>query len=91
MRKTMIQKVIAFMEKHNMIAEHDLVAAGVSGGADSLCLLFVLLEYQKKVPFDLIVVHIDHGIRKEASQDADFVRDICDRENIPFFLKKADK
>ena len=90
MRKTMIQKVIAFMEKHNMIAEHDLVAAGVSGGADSLCLLFVLLEYQKKVPFDLIVVHIDHGIRKEASQDADFVRDICDRENIPFFLKKAD-
>lgn len=90
MRKTMIQKVIAFMEKHNMIAEHDLVAAGVSGGADSLCLLFVLLEYQKKVPFDLVVVHVDHGIRKEAFRDADFVRDICDRQNIPFFLKKAD-
>ena len=73
----MIQKVIAFMEKHNMIAEHDLVAAGVSGGADSLCLLFMLLEYRKKVPFELVVVHINHLIREEAYLDENFVREIC--------------
>ena len=88
--KLMIQKVIAFMEKHKMISEHDLVAAGVSGGADSLCLLFVLLEYQKKVPFQLIVVHVNHFIRSEAALDADFVKEICDREKIPFYLKEAD-
>lgn len=86
----MIQKVIAFMEKHKMISEHDLVAAGVSGGADSLCLLFVLLEYQKKVPFDLVVVHVNHMIREEAALDADFVKRICDREKIPFYLKEED-
>ncbi len=86
----MIQKVITFMEKHNMISEGDLVAAGVSGGADSLCLLFVLLEYQKKVPFDLVVVHVNHRIRKEAGLDADFVREICNREKIPFYLKEAE-
>ena len=86
----MIQKVISFMEKHNMILESDLVAAGVSGGADSLCLLFVLLEYQKKVPFDLIVVHVNHGLRQEAAPEAEFVKGICDDRKIPFFLKEAD-
>lgn len=78
------------MENHKMIAEHDLVAAGVSGGADSLCLLFVLLEYRKRVPFELVVVHVNHLIRKEAALDAGFVREICDREKLPFYLKEAD-
>lgn len=86
----MIQKAISFMEKYNMISENDLVAAGVSGGADSLCLLFVLLEYRKKVPFKLVVVHINHMIREEAYLDEAFVREICEKEKIPFYLKKAD-
>ena len=86
----MIQKAISFIEQHNMILEHDLVAAGVSGGADSLSLLFVLLEYQKKVPFELVVVHVNHGIREDAGKDALFVRQICEKENIPFYLKEAD-
>ena len=86
----MIQKVFSYMEKYKMITEHDLVAAGVSGGADSLCLLFMLLEYRKKVPFELVVVHVNHGIRTEASGDAEFVKEICNRENIPYFLKKED-
>lgn len=90
MRKIMIQKVISFMEKHNMISESDLVAAGVSGGADSLCLLFVLLEYQKKVPFDLVVVHVNHGLRQEAALEAEFVKEICDSRKISFFLKETD-
>ena len=86
----MIQKAIAWIEQHNMICKHDIVAAGVSGGADSLCLLFVLLEYQKKVPFELVVVHVNHGIREDAVKDARFVREICGKENIPFYLKEAD-
>lgn len=86
----MIQKTIAFMEKYNMISRQDLVVAGVSGGADSLCLLFVLLEYQKKVPFDLVVVHVNHMIREEALRDENFVKEICEKEKIPFYSKKAD-
>ena len=78
------------MEKYNMISENDLVAAGVSGGADSLCLLFVLLEYRKKVPFELVVVHVNHMIREESYLDETFVREICEKEKIPFYLKKTD-
>ncbi len=82
----MISKVTALIEEYGMIDKHDLVAAGVSGGADSLCLLFMLLEYQKKVPFDLIVVHVNHGIREDAAMDAAFVRQLCEKENLPFYL-----
>lgn len=86
----MIQKAISLIEQYNMLNEHDVVAAGVSGGADSLSLLFVLLEYRKIVPFELVAVHVNHGIRKDAGRDAEFVREICRKEKIPFYLKEAD-
>lgn len=60
------------------------VIAGVSGGADSVCLLYVLTEYRKQVPFALQVVHVEHGIRGEASlSDADFTQDLCRKLDIP--------
>ena len=86
----MISKVTALIDEYSMIEEHDLVAAGVSGGADSLCLLFMLLEYRKKVPFDLIVVHVNHGIREDADRDAEFVKTVCEKENLPFYLVEED-
>ena len=86
----MISKVTAFIEEYGMIDAHDLVAAGVSGGADSLCLLFMLLEYRKKVPFDLVVVHVNHGIREDAAMDAQFVKAFCEKENLPFYLVEED-
>ena len=84
--RKMISKVTDFIEEYGMIDANDLVAAGVSGGADSLCLLFMLLEYRKKVPFDLVVVHVNHGIRADASYDAECVRKLCEKEHLPFFL-----
>ena len=46
-----MQKVFAYMEEHAMIRAGDKVIAGVSGGADSMCLFFVLLEYRRRLPF----------------------------------------
>ncbi|MBR5598213.1 MAG: tRNA lysidine(34) synthetase TilS [Lachnospiraceae bacterium] len=86
----MVSKVVNFIEEYNMIEKNDLVAAGVSGGADSLCLLFMLLEYQKRVPFEIVVVHINHGIRKDALHDVNVVRKICEKENLHFYLKQYD-
>ncbi len=86
----MINKVLKYVEKYRMIEPGDTIAAGVSGGADSVCLLFVLLELQKKIPFSVKVVHINHGIRQEASEDADYVRTLCGKLGIPFFLVETD-
>ena len=87
---TMINKVLKYVEKYRMIEPGDTIAAGVSGGADSVCLLFVLLELQKKIPFSVKVVHINHGIRQDASEDAAYVRALCERLGIPFFLVETD-
>lgn len=72
-----------------MIAAGDKIIAGVSGGADSLCLLYLLLEYAKRVPLSLGVVHVNHGIRREAKEDAEYVEELCRREGLPFFLTEA--
>lgn len=88
--KDMIGKIMDYIKEYQMIQENDVVIAGVSGGADSVCLLFVLLEIQKKIPFQIRVVHVDHGIRKEAGRDADFVEQLCRENKLPFYLERAD-
>ena len=44
-----------------MLQPGDRVVAGVSGGADSVCLLFLLLEWRREFPLDIAVVHVNHG------------------------------
>lgn len=82
----MITKVFDYVQKYQMIEEGDTIAAGVSGGADSVCLLFVLLRLREKIPFRLAVVHVNHGIREDAGRDADYVKRLCEENNLPFYL-----
>lgn len=80
----LMKRVEEFIKKYHMIARGDRVIAGVSGGADSVCLFFVLLELRKKLGFDLIAVHVHHGLRGEsADRDEEFVRVLCERYQIP--------
>lgn len=66
------------MEEFQMVMPGDFILAGVSGGADSVCLLILLRELQKKVDFSFEVVHVEHGIRGEESKgDAKYVQDLC--------------
>ncbi len=76
-------KVEQYVAKQNMIQKEDKLIVGVSGGADSICLLFVLMELQKKLTFDMVVVHVNHGLRGEAA-DADeaYVREVCKEHGI---------
>ena len=76
-------KVEQYVAKRNMIQKGDKLVVGVSGGADSICLLFVLMELQKKLAFEMVVVHVNHGLRGE-SADADeaYVRKVCKEHDI---------
>ncbi len=86
----LIEKVSGYMDKFHMVSEGDVVVAGVSGGADSVCLLLVLSALKKKKPFQLLVVHVNHLIRKEAAGDALFVKKLCEEHELPFFLVEKD-
>lgn len=87
----MIEKVRRYIEQHHMILEQDKIVIGVSGGADSVCLLFMLMEICRRYACSLFVVHVNHGLRgADAERDAEFVRGICEQYELPFYLYEED-
>lgn len=79
----MIDKVRKTVEKNGMIARGDTVTVGLSGGADSVCLIYILDELKDKLGFKLKAAHINHGIRgAEADSDEEFVRRLCERMSV---------
>lgn len=87
----MVEKVRRYIEEHQMILQNDKIVIGVSGGADSVCLLFMLMEIRSVIPHSLYVVHVNHGLRgEEADRDAVFVRDLCQKYDLPFYLYEED-
>lgn len=87
----MIEKIKDYIKKYNMIEEKDRVIVGVSGGIDSVCLLFVLLEVKKEIPFDIVAVHVNHELRG-ASADADesFVKLLCNEKQVELVTYHVD-
>lgn len=74
----MEKKVFEYIKKYDMIHSGDLVVIGVSGGADSMCLLDLLIKYRKKLNYDIAAVHVNHMIRgEEADHDEEFVKKYC--------------
>ena len=65
--------------------ELDALLLAVSGGRDSMALLHVMAETGIKIS----VAHLDHSIREDSSLDADFVREICKKLEIPFFTERV--
>ena len=71
-------------KSENLIEAGDTVLIGLSGGADSVCLLLLLVELQKEIPFFLGAVHVEHGIRGEESEaDAAFAEQLCEKLEVP--------
>lgn len=78
------------IKKYEMLRPGETVVLGVSGGADSLGLLHILHELSE-YGLDLIVAHLNHGIRgKEAKRDAQFVERIAASLNLKFESETVD-
>ncbi|MDE5619622.1 MAG: tRNA lysidine(34) synthetase TilS [Ruminococcus sp.] len=81
----MINKIFSFVKKHNMINKGDTVICGLSGGADSVCLLLVLCELSRKIDFTIKALHVNHCLRgAESDRDEKFCHDLCAKLGIPF-------
>lgn len=80
----MYEKIKAYIRRHNMIEKDDVVIAGVSGGADSVCLLLLLDKLRREWEFGLVVVHVNHCLRgPDADADEAFVRELCGKMEVP--------
>lgn len=88
MQTTFYGEVSATVVRHNMLTPTDTVIAGVSGGPDSVALLFALLNIRAHIPFSLAVAHFDHMLRGDSGEDAAFVEDLARKCEVPFFCRK---
>lgn len=80
----MLNRIEKFIDTYHMILEGEHVIAGVSGGADSVCLLAVLKELAYRKKFELEALHVNHMLRgSEADSDAAYVKELCKAWGIP--------
>lgn len=83
----MEEQVLKTIVETGMIEKQDKIVVGVSGGPDSITLLDILVHLQEKWELRLFVAHINHGIRKEAGHDEEYVKAYCEKYNISCFVK----
>ena len=83
----MQNKLLTFIREQGLIERGDRIVCAVSGGADSVALLFALYLLKDKLKIQLEAAHFNHQLRGEESQrDEKFVRDFCSRYDIPLHV-----
>ena len=75
---------------HNMLSPNDRVLIGLSGGADSTALLYVMLSLKEKYNLEIACAHINHSLRDTADRDMLFAQDLCEKLGVRFFSLKKD-
>ena len=85
------QKATSLIRRCGLLSAGDRVLVAVSGGPDSVALLYVLNELRAEFGVELEVAHLQHGIRGEdAKEDARFVGQLANKLKVPFHLKEID-
>ena len=87
----MLKKVENFIKAQGMLSPFDTIIVGVSGGADSVCLLTCLHRLREQYHLKLYAVHVNHMLRgMEADEDEAFVRDLCKKLSVPLHCVRED-
>ncbi len=87
----LVDSVKETIKKFNMISQGEHILIGLSGGADSICLLKVLSLLKDDLEISLSAVYIDHNLRpNETPFEIDFCKKICNLFNIPMTIKSID-
>ncbi len=85
------KQVTEYILEQGMIREGDHIIAGVSGGADSVCLLLLLCRLRPLWRITVTAVHVHHGVRQEgADRDARYTRELCARLDVPCRVYRED-
>lgn len=85
-----LERVTRTAREHEMFRPGDRVLVAVSGGPDSICLLYSLRHLRRLLRIELEVFHFDHGLRRGSDADATYTGRVCARLGIPFHLRAAE-
>lgn len=80
---TIIDKTIKTIKRCNLIRQNDKIVVGVSGGPDSVALLYILNFLKNELKITLHVAHLDHMLRKDSHQDRIFVENLAKKLKLP--------
>ena len=78
------------INEFDMVRPGDRVLIGVSGGPDSMVLLHILKDLVPELSLTLAVAHLNHGLRDEAKDEAEFVKSVCDGLDIDCHADSVD-
>ncbi|MEK7851319.1 MAG: tRNA lysidine(34) synthetase TilS, partial [Deltaproteobacteria bacterium] len=84
------EKAKRTITRYNMLSPGDTVLIGVSGGPDSMALLYLLNDINKEYTVKIKVAHLNHGFRKEAAEEAEFVKKAAASLGLPAIIKSID-
>ena len=87
----MTDRLFLALNEYNMLQKGDCVTVALSGGADSMCLLHILKQNEKQLGITVSAAHLNHSLRgDESDRDEGFVRQYCQKNDIPLTVKKLD-
>ena len=85
------QKVLSFIRDNNLVSRREQLVVAVSGGPDSVCLLYILAELRQELGIDLHIAHLNHQLRgKDSAADARYVAGLAKKLNIPATIASRD-
>ena len=85
-----LERVTRTAREHEMVAKDDTVLVSVSGGPDSVCLLYSLWHLRRLFAIALEVFHFDHRLRRDSPKDATYVARLAERLELPFHLRSTE-
>ena len=85
-----VQHTHRFITEHQMIQPKETVLVGVSGGVDSLALLYALHALRHQLDCQLHVAHLDHSFREDSAADAAYVAKQANCLDLPISSTKID-
>lgn len=87
----MENKVLQAIERFSLLEKGNNITVALSGGADSMALLYALISLKDKLGITVTAAHLNHGIRgEEADRDEQFVKAQCEKLGIKCFCEYAD-
>lgn len=85
-----VRKVKAAVSEFGMLRPGNRVLVGLSGGPDSVALLHLLAQLTPEWRLQLVVAHLNHGLRAAADEDESFCRELARKLSLPFVSGRAD-
>ncbi|MFH1247723.1 MAG: tRNA lysidine(34) synthetase TilS [Candidatus Omnitrophota bacterium] len=85
----LIDNVRAVIKKYRLLQKGERVIVGVSGGPDSVALIYILNSLSREFNLSLHMLHVDHKLRTDSFKDRKFVVELARKLNLPFTVEEV--